>query len=180
MLGITSRVRFTSDLEADKWRIGEMKKIKDALNVEHQNPVIVISEARKPSDKEDEWGGDLSDIMGAAKNAYTPDAVLLLNPLQPKQLASLWDKCSFPEFTYNDVVNKRNDKKITKENNIKEFLAHHGIALCYLKLAKARDGMKRFDVVLAFHFRKNTFMRFDKCLIMGITMAHNNPSKNHG
>lgn len=167
-------MRFTSDLEADKWRIGEMKKIRDAVNIEHQNPVIVISEARKPSDSDEAWGGDLSDIMGAAKNVYTPDAVLLLNPLQPKQLATLWDKHSFPEFTYDEVDNKKNNKGFPKDNNIKEFLAHKGIALCYLKMEKARDGMKKFNTILAFHFQKNTFKRFDKDIIMGMTLNHNN------
>ena len=145
----------------------------DSLNVEHQNPVIVISEARKPPDSDEVWGGDLSDIMGAAKNAYTPDAVLLLNPLQPKQLAALWDKYSFPGFTYEGVDNKKeSNKPFPKDNNIKEFLAHYGIALCTLKLPKARDGMKKFNTILAFHFQKNTFKRFDKELIMGITMKH--------
>lgn len=48
-------MRFSSDIEADKWRIGEIKKIKDAVNKVNQDPVIVISEARKPSSKAEEW-----------------------------------------------------------------------------------------------------------------------------
>ena len=81
---------FTSDLEGDKWRIGEIKKIRDALNTVNQDPVIVISEARKPSDSSNAWAGDLADVMGSARGTYTPDAVLLLNPLSVKQLDELW------------------------------------------------------------------------------------------
>jgi phage/plasmid primase-like uncharacterized protein len=148
---------FRTDIEADKWRIGQIKKIRDAMNKENQDPVIVISEARKPSGNEDTWGGDLSDVMGSARGTYTPDAVLLLLPIQPKQLVKLWNDMKMPKVEYED------DNTDTKEEGarIKNFLAHHGIAICNLSMPKGRDGMQRFNIPLAFHFHKNKFTPLD-------------------
>lgn len=155
VLPMPSHIRFSSDVEADKWRIGEIKKIRDALNTHNQDPVIVISESRKPSSSGDEWGSDLSDVMGSARGTYTPDAVLLLNPLPDKQLGELWKKMGMPKVAFKQDVN---DFENTKDDtNVKAFLAHHGIAICNLKMPKGRDGMKKFNILLAFHFHKNKF-----------------------
>lgn len=148
-------LRFSSDIEADKWRIGEIKKIRDAVNKINQDPVIVISESRKPSSGDDAWGGDLSDVMGSARGTYTPDAVLLLSALQPAQLKKLWVDMKMPQITYKEDANEPEDQK--DPSNIKGFLARHGIAICSLKMPKARDGMKKFNTLLAFHFYKNRF-----------------------
>lgn len=146
---IPEHKRFTSDVEADKWRIGEIKKIRDALQKENQDPVIVISEARKPSTSNDTWGGDLSDVMGSARGTYTPDSVLLLSPLSSKEVDTLCEN-----MKAKDSLTK---KMGTKFDNIQQFLAYHGISFCNLRMAKGRDGMKRFNINLAFHFRKNKF-----------------------
>lgn len=137
-----------SDIEADKWRIGEIKKIRDGINKVHQDPVIVISEARKPSESEKAWAGDLADVMGSARGTYTPDAVLLLNPLSSKQLEILWEKMKMPRVDFED-------------SNIKAFLADLGIAICSLSMPKGRDGMKKFSTLLAFHFHKNKFEKIN-------------------
>ncbi len=147
--------RFSSDIEADKWRIGEIKKIRDAVNKVNQDPVIIISESRKPSSGDDGWGGDLSDVMGSARGTYTPDAVLLLSALQSTQLKTLWKQMKMPEISYKEDPNELEDPK--DPSNIKGFLARHGIAICSLKMPKARDGMKKFNTLLTFHFNKNKF-----------------------
>lgn len=152
---IPQGLRFSSDIEADKWRIGEIKKIRDAINKINQDPIIVISEARKPASNDDSWGNDLSDVMGSARGTYTPDAVLLLSAIQPAQLKKLWEKMKMPDITYKGEENEPDDPK--DPSNIKGFLAHHGIAICNLKMPKARDGMKKFNILLAFHFYKNKF-----------------------
>lgn len=152
---IPQGLRFSSDIEADKWRIGEIKKIRDAVNKTNQDPVIVISESRKPSSGDDAWGGDLSDVMGSARGTYTPDAVLLLSALQPTQLKKLWEQMKMPPINYKEDGNEPDDPK--DPSNIKGFLARHGIAICNLKMPKARDGMKKFNTLLAFHFHKNKF-----------------------
>jgi replicative DNA helicase len=151
---IPQGLRFSSDIEADKWRIGEIKKIRDAVNKSNQDPVIVISEARKPSSNDDAWGADLSDVMGSARGTYTPDAVLLLSALQPTQLKKLWEQMKMPEITYREDGEPEDPKD---HSNIKGFLSRHGIAICNLKMPKARDGMKKFNILLAFHFHKNKF-----------------------
>lgn len=153
------QMKFSSDTEADKWRIGELKKIRDALNEVNQDPVIVISEARKPSESGNAWGGDLSDVMGSARGTYTPDAVLLLCPLPEAELGKLWKKMKMPEVTFAGDVNDFEDSK--DSSHIKAFLAGHGIAICCLKMPKGRDGMKKFNTLLAFHFFKNRFEKIN-------------------
>jgi hypothetical protein len=150
---IPSTLRLTSDTEADKWRIGQIKKIRDALNQINQDPVIVISEARKPSPNADTWGSDLSDVMGSARGTYTPDAVLLLSQLSDKELEDLWKKESLPIIT-----NKRGE---SGGSVIREHLANQGVAISFLKMPKGRDGMKRFSTLLTFYFHKNKFEKLN-------------------
>ena len=135
--------------------MGEMKKIRDAMN---EDPVIVISEARKPSAASDTWGGDLSDVMGAARGTYTPDVVMLLSQLKPKALSKLWDKHNLPKDL--EIVDDLECSEDEKPGMIiKNFLAKHGIAICKLDVPKARDGMHKFNILLEFHFHKNTFRK---------------------
>lgn len=148
-----SSIRFPSENEADKWRIGEMKKIRDAMG---DDPVMVISEARKPSQNDEVWGGDLSDVMGSARGTYTPDVVMLFSQLQPKAIKKIWDSKKMP--TPPAIEENETSEKEEKEGaTIISFLAQQGIALCKLKAAKCRDGMNRFNTTLAFHFQKNKF-----------------------
>jgi len=146
-------IRLTSENEIDKWRIGEMKRIRDAMNKEEE-PVIVISEARKPSNgKEEVWGGDMSDVMGSARGTYTPDVVTLLSQVLPKTLKKLWDD--------NHLSKVPSEKETTDEEGvaIKNFLSKNGIALCRIDVPKARDGMQKFSTLLEFHFHKNQFKK---------------------
>ncbi len=151
---ISTDVRFFSENESDKWRIGEMKKIRDAMS---DDPVIVISEARKPSGKDELWGGDLSDVMGSARGTYTPDVVMLLSQLKPKSLSAIWEKNNLPTLKIEeDIECATNDKEGMV---IKNFLAKYGIAICKLEVPKARDGMQKFSILLEFHFHKNVFQK---------------------
>ncbi len=143
-------MKFLNENEIDKWRIGEMKKLKDFLS---PDPVIVISEARKPNLKENTWGGDLSDVMGSARATYTPDVVMLLTPIKEKQLHMIWEEHRMPSIGY-----------LSREDEggkIKSFLEEHGIALCKLEVPKARDGMQKFSLLLEFHFQRNKFRKLD-------------------
>ncbi len=134
-------MRYSSENELDKWRIGEMKKLKEFLS---PDPIIVISEARKPNMKESTWGGSLADVMGSARTTYTPDVVMLLTPLAGNQLQTLWEENKMPAI-----------------KKIEAFLERHGISLCQLEVPKARDGMRKFNLLLEFHFRKNKFKKLD-------------------
>jgi DNA primase catalytic core len=129
-----------TDLDADKWRIGQMKELRDAVGSE--NPVLVISEARKPS-SEDEWAGDMAAVMGAARGTYTPDMVVLLNPLSDSELGKLDGKTS------NEA--KDAGKKRREED------AAEGFARQRLSIVKGRDGIQRGRLDLHFHFRQSRF-----------------------
>lgn len=168
------KMRFPSENEADKWRIGEMKKIRDAMN---EDPVIVISEARKPSGSSDVWGGDLSDVMGSARGTYTPDVVMLLSQLRPISLSKIWDKNNMPKdlLLDADIECAENEKAGMA---IRIFLAKHGIALCKLDVPKARDGMHKFNTLLEFHFHKNIFKKVDWKRIKELVNKEN-PGKNN-
>jgi replicative DNA helicase len=146
--------KFSSEIEADKWRIGEIKKIRDAIN---DDPVIVISEARKPSQNEEAWGNDLSDVMGSARGTYTPDVVMLFAQVPPKTLKKLWLSKKLPEIIPTEEQEEILDENEKKGEAIISFLANHGISICKLKIPKCRDAMKRFTLLVAFHFRKNSF-----------------------
>lgn len=152
---ITSKIICFNENEMDKWRIGEMKKLKDALS---PDPIIVISEARKPSMKENTWGGDLSDVMGAARATYTPDVVMLLVQLKPKNLKALWEENKMPFLNENESDEGESEKEGLR---IKRFLEDQGISICRLEVPKARDGMKKFSVLLEFHFQKNKFRKLN-------------------
>ncbi len=147
---INASMKFLNENEIDKWRIGEMKRLKDFLS---PDPVIVISEARKPSLKENTWGGDLADVMGSARATYTPDVVMLLTPVKGKQLQMLWE-----EHRMSSVGYLSQEEEGTK---IKSFLEAQGIALCKLEVPKARDGMQKFSLLLEFHFQRNKFQKLD-------------------
>jgi replicative DNA helicase len=151
----SSSVRNLSENELDKWRIGEMKKLKDVL---HPDPVIVISEARKPNIKDSCWGGDLSDVMGAARTTYTPDVVMLITPLKPKHLQMLWEESRMPSLQTIEIKENESEKEGLR---VKCFLEKNGIALCKLEVPKARDGMRKFSILLEFHFQKNKFQKLD-------------------
>jgi replicative DNA helicase len=160
-----------SDTEADKWRIGELKKIRSYLNEENQDPIIVISEARKPSKKDEVWGGELADVMGSARGTYTPDVVWLFSQHSIESIVKMWEKMQMPGIY---------SKEATKEEKgeaIKKFFSDRGIAIMCLKTEKCRDGMERFSIDLFFHYRMNKFTKPDWSMIMIDAMEHHNKAK---
>jgi len=133
----TEKIR--SDLDADKYRIGAMKSLQHSLG----DAVMVISESRKPSGQSNEsWGGALADVMGAARGAYTPDAVFLFRPFCDKELME--------HLGIND------DENTLKEE--KENLKEAGIAYNKLEIAKGRDGFLKDTFDLTFYYRRASFV----------------------
>ena len=117
-----------TDLDADRWRIGEMKKLRDYAQ---DDAILVISEARKPTQKQgqgkdkEDWGGELADVMGSARGSYTPDMVFLLNPGNNK--------------------------------NLKQSNENAPGVLTKLKIAKGRDGVTKTTVDLIFWYTQSRF-----------------------
>lgn len=146
---LDQNTRFASEVEIDKWRIGEMKKIRDAVN---DDPVIVISEARKPSGNEEIWADNMSAVMGSARGTYTPDVVMLFGPISDKEFEKLISACS------TKIPGNSQEEKI---EHLKSILYKKGMALGKIKVPKARDGMNKFSIFLEFDFFKNSFRSLD-------------------
>ena len=138
-----------SDIDTDQWRIGQMKQL--ALAIGKQDPVLVISEARKPNAKEEGWAGAMSDVMGSARGVYTPDIVMLLNPVSDTELGTLMNA----------------DKPQERGAELKERGVKRGKVPTRLRIVKGRDGVERGDIELLFNFRKSDFYekRFSEAAI---------------
>jgi replicative DNA helicase len=163
--------KFMSEIEADKWRVGEMKKIRDKLNEDTQNPIIVISEARKPGGSDDAWGSGMADVMGTSRCTYTPDVVMLFSAPRPEALAKLWKAKHLPDIKDRTLEETDYEEESTSKNGIEESkrggilveaLAQNGMAICRIKACKCRDGMDRFNSTLVFRFKNNTFTPLEK------------------
>lgn len=131
-----------TDLDTDQWRIGQMKTLCAAID---RDPVLVISEARKPSAKEEGWAGAMSDVMGSARGVYTPDIVFLLNPVSDTELG----KAALASDSGGDAL--------AKGKELREMAVKHGVAASRLKIVKGRDGVERGEVELLFNFRRSRF-----------------------
>ncbi len=130
-----------SDLEIDRWRIGQLKTISEFIG---DDPILAISETRKPDNKAEGWGLEVADVMGSSRNAYTADMLLLFRSLlNEKGLAHFYTS---KEKLRTDEVEKIR-KKYEKDQ----------VDLQMLRLPKGRDGMTRGTLFLKFHYRKNTF-----------------------
>jgi len=131
--------RLRTDIDADKWRIGAMKTLRD----ETGDAIFVISEARKPAGTSgDSWGGALADVMGSARGTYTPDMVFLLRPF------------GAPDF---DVWHRTKKGDQAGVDRLREDLKKRGLAYNILKVAKGRDGVLREDLKLTFHYKRSAF-----------------------
>jgi len=141
-----------TDLDADKWRIGAMRDLRDYLE---DDAVMVISEARKPSGNAGEkWGGALADVMGAARGAYTPDMVFLFSPFTDEELSEEFDL--WKETGKGDSRKKALDKEAVQKK--RDSLQEAGLSLNKLIIAKGRDGVTRKEIPLSFWFRRSAFI----------------------
>jgi hypothetical protein len=134
-----------SDLDADKWRIGQMKELRDALG---GDPVLVISEARKPADSDEAWGGGMADVMGSARGTYTPDIVLLLRDISDEELGAR-----------SSLGKEDKDKKAAQQRGreAREADANSGISRQRLSIVKGRDGVRRGSFELRFLFHQSKY-----------------------
>jgi hypothetical protein len=143
-------MRQRSDLEADKWRIGAMKALRDGVG---GDPVMVISEARKPSGQGGEsWGGALADVMGSARGSYTPDIVLLLRPYTEEELIGAFEEAGESAPSARDRAERERWMGTTRERLQKE-----GKSLLRLSIVKGRDGVRRDSFALTFRYRRACF-----------------------
>ena len=144
---LSSTIR--TDLDADKWRIGIMKTLRDAT--EGQDAIMTISEARKPSENT-AWGSSLADVMGSARGTYTPDVVFLFQAHEDADLARALGMGEAPRNAPQKL--KEWQEKLASH---KRRLQEQGLAPTRLIIAKGRDGVMRDTIDLSFHFRESWF-----------------------
>jgi hypothetical protein len=132
-----------TDLDKDKWQIGELKKLRNLLGA--SDAVLAISEATKADWK---TGLSMGSVMGSARGSYTPDVVMVLQPFSPEELAPTED----------------GEWKPTKEKEAKEegekllnAFASMGLSIIHLQIVKGRDGVDRKRFALAFHYQSLRF-----------------------
>jgi DNA primase len=139
-----------TDIEADKWRIGQMKELRDSLS--DNDAVCVISEARKPAGNSGEkWGGALADLMGSARNSYTPDMAFLLHPFTDADFAAAFGLYK---------PKKDGDGKVIDKKAVDAYRARigeQGLAYNRFIIAKGRDGVRKEEIDLTFRFRQSSF-----------------------
>lgn len=139
-----------AELEADKFRVRAVQDVVRGTRTDDNpvgDPVIVISESRKPSNatRQQTWGENLADLMGSARLAYAADAVLLYRRLDDDQEVE-------PLFGTKDV----------RSRTRRDELENEGIAPMMLTLAKGRDGMSLGGWPLEYNFRTSTFREMDR------------------
>lgn len=141
-----------SDLEADKQRIQMALDLRDAMQDEDPDAaLLVISEARKPAGGSGAWGGALQDVMGSARGAYSPDCVILFQPIGDHDLAA----------GYGKKFREQNEKSELKPWAFQQrkALADHGMALANLEIVKGRDGFTRGELPVLFRFRRSQIIQ---------------------
>ena len=120
-----------SEEEANRWRVGAMKEIRDLSN----DPVLVISEMYAASAESDQAG--MKDVVGSPRAIYTPDMVFLLKPLNEAK--------ALREIGGDPATARREMQKL-------------GIGFQELHITKGRDGVTRTIIPLTFFYRQTRFV----------------------
>lgn len=133
-----------TDLDRDKWQIGELKKLKGLLSP--GDAVVAISEAKKADWAPEALG--LGSVMGSARGSYTPDVVMVIQPVPPERLA--------PESGADGKPFKPDAAKAEGESRLRA-LKEKGVSLIRLEIVKGRDGVHRRGFDMAFVFNELRF-----------------------
>jgi hypothetical protein len=135
--------RAATDADADRFRVGALKSLRDALD---GDPVIAVAETRR--------GGDgatsaFPEVLGPSRAARTADVVLLLRPLTDGELA-----VAFKTTRERDGRHEVDPQKLSE---LKESLRGAGKSYAKLEVAKGRDGVLRGVIDVTFWYRKSRF-----------------------
>jgi len=130
------------DLAADQWRIDALRRLRDRLD---GDPVLAISEARKPSGRGGAWGTTMADVMGSARLAYTPDLVALLRLAGDEHVLRRLGRAV--PGTSADLREQAAEARMD--------LRTRGCALVGLEIAKGRDGVTRRTIELTHYYRQS-------------------------
>lgn len=134
------------EMEQDRYRIRVMQDVVELTRTE-DNPngdaVLFISEARKPPNAKEQWGGSLSEFMGTARLTYAVDFALLFKRMSDSEIHEWFGV----------------DKDAVK--GLRETLDHQGIAPMMLSLEKARDGMTKGKWGIRYFFRTSRLQEIE-------------------
>ncbi len=135
--------RVATDADADRFRVGALKTLRDALD---GDPVIAVAETRRGAD-----GAPPSfpEALGPSRAARTADVVLLLRPLTDGELA-----VAFKTTRERDGRPEVDPQKLA---DLKESLRSAGKTYAKLEVAKGRDGVLRGVLDVTFWYRKSRF-----------------------
>lgn len=119
------------DRDADMWRVGALKSLRDQSG----EAVLAISEVAKPAPGQ-AWAGGLSDIAGSSRAIYTPDMVFLLQNL-----------------TEDEALRQIGGDPRAARQQMQQL----GITFLRMVVAKGRDGVVRDTINLTFYHRQSRF-----------------------
>jgi len=124
-----------SENDMDRYRISQIKILRAKLR---NDPLIVIAEARKPSSNSSNWATSMADVLGSSRIAYACDAGILLNVISDEELK--------------ERTNNNAEGSVIRDN-----LSRSGFSILRLTVDKGRDGMRKGDILLKYHFLENRF-----------------------
>ena len=137
-------------LDQDKYRVRFAQEILAATQTP-ENPegdtLVVISESRKPANKKESWGSELADILGSGRLPYAVDAALVYRSMTTEDMKRYYG------IAAGHGVEERVEQR-------RQRLEQEGVSPVVLSIAKGRDGMRRGEYPLAFHFRETRFREF--------------------
>jgi hypothetical protein len=157
LIPVPAAVQKAGDLECDKFRIAMMQQVVERTR-SPSNPagdtVFVVAEVRKPPDAKTHWGGQLADLMGSARTAYSADAVLQFRRPTTAEVRRTYGLGAASK----DAV----DKYLAS-------LDAQGVAPMIVSLAKVRDGGTRGAMAMEFLYRISTWRQTPVCLVPAAT-----------
>lgn len=141
LLAVPAHVENRGDIAADRYRVELLQDLlAQVQTTDNSDAVVAITEARKPTNAKEQWGGGLSELMGTARLGYAADLVLLYGPMNHDELRRYYGL-----FDHGDP------------DRVQRQLIEDGRAPITLTLTKGRDGMQRGAWGLEFFFRRTQF-----------------------
>jgi len=133
-----------SELEADKWRITQARRVVQGTQTPafpEGDALLVICESRKPANSRDgEWGEGLEDYMGSARLTYAAEMTLNFRSLSEAELQNHYGQAHHG--------NKR---------QIIAALEEQAVSPVALKVTKAR-GASKGEIIYEYRFHEYRFI----------------------
>ena len=155
---VTVEQAFRTDVEADRWRIEAMKRMKNTLR--RDDALLVISEMRK-RDQSNKERYRVEDLMGSARLGHAADTVLLWHSLTASEKVKYFDTTGGGILTYYPTTRRSIEKvkpaEIAEEaEKIDDYFKTINTQVYWLEIAKGRDGTIRRVLPITVHYNQLT------------------------